>query len=656
MAAQLTGFMLSGPTLALSLPASAAVSGQPGAQHAGGQLQAAGFSIWLGQAQAASAGASSISQAGGESLPQDGMQLPPFPVKNGKTQDAADGRGYDLKSGNESGSATPGWLFSGNNLNFDSGESAGASTQPSDDTQMMLDTEDLDALLSLLSPQEDDGGQAASRPDAISAVLARLQDLLNGGGWQFDSDAEQLGIDSSTREKLAEWLDALSALLNDPDSEHEGKGADLLQALFGELDTNGLPPELTAEQLARIEVALQQLQQALQQALQAESEQADMIADGRLLAREALEKVLELLSERLAQVREQGEISRERISANMSVGVDGQAGRQLEAQARAESLAAAEDRAQAKAVADAVRTDAMRAAEEVRAGRVDVVESIKTEDRMTSEAARAERLSVTPPPGIQPDTKQSEMDGRSQASLVNRAPESLQSSSTPPPLHERQGPLPATPEQQNTDRARAAFTDQLLPQERGVDQKVSGEALKQSDVPQQSVRLESGLTSTPAQSTMAANSVPADATTAAKQAALAQQLQNPAWARAMGERAIMMTQQGPRFAEIRLDPPELGALKIRVHILPGDQVSLSFSSPNAAVRDALEQNMPRLREMFAEQGLNLMDSSVSDQAQEDRARQNAQRSGDYRSGDESEEMLEQGGQNGRRLGLVDYYA
>lgn len=79
----------------------------------------------------------------------------------------------------------------------------------------------------------------------------------------------------------------------------------------------------------------------------------------------------------------------------------------------------------------------------------------------------------------------------------------------------------------------------------------------------------------------------------------------------MGERILMMSAGNLQVAEIQLDPPELGSLQVRLQI-QHEQVSLSFSSPHAAVRDALEQQMPRLREMLAEQGLNLENSTVAE--------------------------------------------
>jgi flagellar hook-length control protein FliK len=138
-----------------------------------------------------------------------------------------------------------------------------------------------------------------------------------------------------------------------------------------------------------------------------------------------------------------------------------------------------------------------------------------------------------------------------------------------------------------------------------------------------------------------------------------QQLLSPNWGRAMGERAIMMAQHGPRTAQIQLDPPELGAMQIRIHMQGGDQVSVSFTSPNPMVREALEQQMPRLREMFAEQGLNLQDSSVADQSsqqqsgQHEQARQ-GQPGGRYGQGDAGpNEGL---ALHSVKVGLVDYYA
>lgn len=156
-----------------------------------------------------------------------------------------------------------------------------------------------------------------------------------------------------------------------------------------------------------------------------------------------------------------------------------------------------------------------------------------------------------------------------------------------------------------------------------------------------------------------AQSAPSGAVLPQQPFSLAQQLLSPNWGRAMGERAIMMAQHGPRSAQIQLDPPELGAMQIRIHMQGNDQVSVSFTSPNPMVREALEQQMPRLREMFADQGLNLQDSSVADQSSQQQSRQHEQAQqgpsgGGYGHGDSApaEAMALQA----VKVGLVDYYA
>lgn len=142
------------------------------------------------------------------------------------------------------------------------------------------------------------------------------------------------------------------------------------------------------------------------------------------------------------------------------------------------------------------------------------------------------------------------------------------------------------------------------------------------------------------------------------QDALMQKMLNPQWSQALGERAVMMAQQGPRLAEVRLDPPELGSLRIKVQVHANDQVSLTFNAPNASVREVLEQNLPRLREMFAEQGMNLADASVSDQSREKHSEQSQSRylgRGDSAAGEDFGEMPASRMEL-RKLGIIDYYA
>lgn len=62
-------------------------------------------------------------------------------------------------------------------------------------------------------------------------------------------------------------------------------------------------------------------------------------------------------------------------------------------------------------------------------------------------------------------------------------------------------------------------------------------------------------------------------------------------------------------AEIRLEPEELGPIDIAVE-LDGDEIRAEFSSRSAEVRTLLESQVPKLRELLAEQGFSLADAQV----------------------------------------------
>ena len=85
----------------------------------------------------------------------------------------------------------------------------------------------------------------------------------------------------------------------------------------------------------------------------------------------------------------------------------------------------------------------------------------------------------------------------------------------------------------------------------------------------------------------------------------------PQWAGMVAERAAMMAGQAIQSAELQLDPPELGPLQVRVHV-QNDQVSVSFVSSHANVREALDLSASRLRELCDQQGMTLVDVDVSD--------------------------------------------
>lgn len=131
----------------------------------------------------------------------------------------------------------------------------------------------------------------------------------------------------------------------------------------------------------------------------------------------------------------------------------------------------------------------------------------------------------------------------------------------------------------------------------------------------------------------------------------------PGATEALNERIMMMRAKGLQMAEIRLDPPELGALTVKVKVT-GDTTSIQFHSPHPEVREALESQVQRLREMMDHAGLALGDVGVSDQPQSERSEQAYASQG--AKGVDSEDVNE-GEQVGavttsQSIGLVDYFA
>ena len=84
----------------------------------------------------------------------------------------------------------------------------------------------------------------------------------------------------------------------------------------------------------------------------------------------------------------------------------------------------------------------------------------------------------------------------------------------------------------------------------------------------------------------------------------------PGWDGAVGDRVMWMVNQQLRGAEIRLNPPELGPIEVRIN-MQGDHAEVSFSTQHASVREALEAAVPRLRDMFNSAGLGLGDVNVA---------------------------------------------
>ncbi|MCX7081431.1 MAG: flagellar hook-length control protein FliK [Pseudomonas sp.] len=103
------------------------------------------------------------------------------------------------------------------------------------------------------------------------------------------------------------------------------------------------------------------------------------------------------------------------------------------------------------------------------------------------------------------------------------------------------------------------------------------------------------------------------------------------WTEEVVNRVMYLSSANLKSADIQLQPAELGRLDIRVNMAADQQTQVTFMSGHAVVREALEGQMHRLRDMFAEQGMGQVDVNVSDQSRGWQGQQQAQQ-GQNRSG------------------------
>lgn len=81
------------------------------------------------------------------------------------------------------------------------------------------------------------------------------------------------------------------------------------------------------------------------------------------------------------------------------------------------------------------------------------------------------------------------------------------------------------------------------------------------------------------------------------------------WKDQLGAQLNWMVENGKHSASLKLTPEHLGPVEVRID-LNQNQTSVWFSAANADTRTALEQALPRLRELLSEQGMSLNDAGV----------------------------------------------
>lgn len=95
-----------------------------------------------------------------------------------------------------------------------------------------------------------------------------------------------------------------------------------------------------------------------------------------------------------------------------------------------------------------------------------------------------------------------------------------------------------------------------------------------------------------------------------EQAAIATHVRDPRWAEEFGTRITTLVRAGESQAALQLSPADLGPVDVTVTVRDS-QATIHFGAAQAETRALIEASLPKLREMLAAQGFNLLDASVS---------------------------------------------
>ncbi len=113
-------------------------------------------------------------------------------------------------------------------------------------------------------------------------------------------------------------------------------------------------------------------------------------------------------------------------------------------------------------------------------------------------------------------------------------------------------------------------------------------------------------------------------------------LRQPQWTQEMGNRMQMMVSQRLKEVEVRLDPVELGPVRIHLKTDKDNKTHVTLSAQHGLTRDMLENALPRLRDMLAQQGIDIGSATVNADAQQQTSEQQ-QKSSQNKGADLSED-------------------
>ncbi|OYY24315.1 MAG: hypothetical protein B7Y68_03705 [Thiotrichales bacterium 35-46-9] len=114
-------------------------------------------------------------------------------------------------------------------------------------------------------------------------------------------------------------------------------------------------------------------------------------------------------------------------------------------------------------------------------------------------------------------------------------------------------------------------------------------------------------------------------------------LRQPQWAQDVAQRVQVMINQSMDELEVRLDPLGLGPMKIGLKLDEQQKAHVTLSAQHGVTREMLENALPRLKELLAQEGIELASATVDSGEKQTGNEQNSAQSSHQSASDLSED-------------------
>jgi len=84
---------------------------------------------------------------------------------------------------------------------------------------------------------------------------------------------------------------------------------------------------------------------------------------------------------------------------------------------------------------------------------------------------------------------------------------------------------------------------------------------------------------------------------------------SPRFAEGFNQQVVVLAQHGVQQAQLSLSPPDLGPIDVRITVAH-DEASVQIAAPSGVAREAIQEALPKLKEMMEQSGVRLNDANV----------------------------------------------